>query len=289
MKKPTELKGAGIGLRRGLMTPFLSEIAQTGRLGDVQFMEVAPENWITVGGQSKKDFYQLAERFPMALHGLSLSIGGPDPLNETLVKQVKTFKADIQSPLYSEHLSYCTDGGQLYDLMPIPFTEAAVEYVVERVMRVQDILGERMALEHVSYYLTQPGAEMTEIEFINAVIKKADCYLHLDVNNIYVNAINHQYDPIEFLDQLPLDRLVYIHIAGHYEEAEDLKVDTHGSDVKTEVWDLLAHTYRQAGVFPTLLERDFNFPPVSGLLKEVAQISYCQQPLKNQDAQQTRL
>jgi hypothetical protein len=165
----------------------------------------------------------------------------------------------------------------MYDLMPIPFTEDAINHVVERVLKVQDILGERMALENASYYLTQPNAEMSEIEFINEVINRADCLLHLDVNNIYVNSINHNYDPITFLDQLPTDKIAYIHIAGHYNEAEDLIIDTHGTTVIEKVWDILAHTYKNHGVFPTLLERDFNFPPVAVLLDEVKKIEQLQQ------------
>lgn len=282
-------EGAGIGLRRGLVVPFQSFQQEHGHLGDVRLMEVAPENWVTVGGQAKKDFLNFAEQFPMVLHGLSLSIGGPDALNETLVKQVKTLKNDIQSPLYSEHLSYCTDGGQLYDLMPIPFTEAAVKHVVDRVLRVQDILGERMALEHVSYYLTQPGAEMSEIAFVNAVLEQADCLLHLDVNNIYVNAINHGYDAYQFLDALPHDRIAYIHVAGHYDEADDLKVDTHGANVKADVWDILSYTYQNIGVFPTLLERDFNYPPVGELLQEVNQIHRLQQQYTPKESQHVKL
>jgi len=208
--KKLNISGAGIGLRRGLVSPFQSH----GDLSPVQFMEVAPENWMTVGGKAHHDFIAFAERYPMILHGLSLSIGGPDELNVAFVKAVKKFKESIQAPIYSEHLSYCTDGGQLYDLMPIPFTHAAADHVADRVLQVQDILGERMALENVSYYLRQPDSEMTEIEFINYVLNKADCYLHLDVNNIHVNSVNHRYDPYEFLDQLPTDRIAYIHIAA---------------------------------------------------------------------------
>jgi uncharacterized protein (UPF0276 family) len=271
--KISDISGAGIGLRRGLVSPFLSH----GDLSPVKFMEVAPENWMTVGGQAGRTFRRFAEQYPMILHGLSLSIGGPDELNVPFVKAVKKFKDEIKAPIYSEHLSYCTDGGQLYDLMPIPFTEEAVQHVADRIMQVQDILGERMAMENVSYYLAQPGAEMSEIEFINAVIKKADCLLHLDVNNVYVNSVNHRYDPFEFLDQLPVDRIAYIHIAGHYDEAEDLIVDTHGADVIEQVWQILEHTYRTHGVFPTLLERDFNYPPVADLLAEVSRIDRLQQ------------
>ena len=281
--KTLNLSGAGIGLRRGLVSPFQSY----GDLNPVQFMEVAPENWMTVGGKAGKNFRAFAEKYPMVLHGLSLSIGGPDELNVAFVKALKKFKTEIKSPIYSEHLSYCSDGGQLYDLMPIPFTEEAVNHVADRVMKVQDILGERMALENVSYYLTQPQSEMTEVEFINAVLSKADCLLHLDVNNIHVNSVNHRYDPIQFLDQLPTERIAYIHIAGHYNEAEDLVVDTHGAKVIENVWDILEHTYKDYGVYPTLLERDFNFPPVAELLSEVSRINQLQQKYQsNNHAQQ---
>lgn len=280
--KKLNFSGAGIGLRRGLVSPFQSY----GDLSPVQFMEVAPENWMTVGGKAGKEFHEFAERYPMVLHGLSLSIGGPDPLNEAFVKALKVFKESINSPIYSEHLSYCTDGGQLYDLMPIPFTEAAADYVAERVLRVQDILGERMALENVSYYLTQPNPEMTEIEFINHVINKSDCLLHLDVNNIHVNSVNHRYDPFEFLDQLPTDRIAYMHIAGHYNEADDLIVDTHGAAVIEKVWKILEYTYKNYGVFPTLLERDFNYPPVADLLAEVSRIDALQDKYTNPNEQQ---
>ncbi len=280
--KKLDISGAGIGLRRGLVSPFQSH----GDLNPVQFMEVAPENWMTVGGKAKKDFLAFAEKYPIILHGLSLSIGGPDELNVAFVKALKKFKESINAPIYSEHLSYCTDGGQLYDLMPIPFTEDAANYVAERVMRVQDILGEQMALENVSYYLTQPNPEITEIEFINHVIKKADCLLHLDVNNIHVNSVNHNYDPYEFLNQLPTDRIAYIHIAGHYNEADDLIVDTHGAAVIEDVWNILEYTYQNYGVFPTLLERDFNYPPVVELLAEVSRIDQLQQKYTKDHEQQ---
>ena len=176
---------------------------------------------------------------------------------------------------YSEHLSYCTDDGHLYDLMPIPFTEEAVVYVAGRIGQVQDMLGQRIAIENASYYAA-PGAELSEIDFINAVITEADCDLLLDVNNIYVNSVNHRYDPIEFLQALPGDRIAYGHIAGHYNEAEDLIVDTHGADIIGNVWDLLDKAYEFFGVFPTLLERDFNIPPVEELLTEIQKIKTIQ-------------
>jgi len=241
----------------------------------VGFMEVAPENWINVGGQRKKFFEYFTDRFPFVCHGLSLSIGGPSPLDRTFIQKLRQFMDDYKIRAYSEHLSYCTDDGHLYDLMPIPFTSEAVSYVAARIGQVQDMLGQRMAIENVSYYAA-PGAELSEIEFINAVIAEADCDLLLDVNNIYVNSVNHHYDPLEFLRALPGERIAYGHIAGHFNEAEDLIIDTHGTNIIGHVWDLLDKAYELFGVFPTLLERDFNLPPVAELLAEVQQIKNIQ-------------
>ena len=265
-----ELRGAGLGMRRALLGPL-----QSMDPGAVDFMEAAPENWIGVGGRYGRQFRELAERYPVALHGLSLDIGGPDPIDSDLVRSVKGLMSELGSPVYSEHLSYCAAGGHLYDLLPIPFTEEAVHHVAARVRQVQDILGQTIALENSSYY-AQPHADMGEAEFIRAVLTESGCDLLLDVNNIYVNAVNHRYDPVEFLDALPLERTRYIHVAGHYDEAVDLKVDTHGADVIDPVWQLLAQAYRRLGPVPTLLERDFNLPPLAELLEEVGQVRRCQ-------------
>lgn len=265
------VSGAGLGLRRTLMKTLESMNAN-----DIQFMEIAPENWIQVGGRLAKQLRAYTERFPFVCHGLSLSIGSPAPLNTDLLHSIKQLMREHGIRYYSEHLSYCSDQGQLYDLLPIPFTEEAVEYVAERILRAQDILGQRIAIENSSYYYA-PQQEMSESEFINAVVKKADCALLLDVNNIYVNSINHKYDPYEFLASLPGERTAYIHIAGHYEEAEDLRVDTHGAPVIHPVWQLLEKTYELFGVKPTLLERDFNIPPLPELLAELNEIKIRQQ------------
>jgi uncharacterized protein (UPF0276 family) len=264
------VNGAGLGLRRALLGP-LSSITTA----DVQFMEVAPENWINVGGRFGKAFREYTEKFPFVLHGLSLSIGSPAPIDWNLLRQIKAFMAEHSILSYTEHLSYCSDSGHLYDLMPIPFTAEAVDHVADRISQIQDFLGQRIAMENASYYAA-PGQEMSEIEFTVAVLEKADCGLLLDVNNIYVNSINHQYDARQFLAALPGHRVVYGHIAGHYNEAEDLRVDTHGADIIDPVWDLLDAAYKQFGVFPTLLERDFNIPPVNELLLEVERISSIQ-------------
>ena len=258
--------GAGLGLRRALLGPLSSVTSD-----QIQFMEVAPENWIDVGGRYGRAFREYSEKFPTVLHGLSLSIGSPAPLDWQLLKNIKAFMAEHSIRCYTEHLSYCSDSGHLYDLMPIPFTEQAVDYVADRIIQIQDFLGERIAMENVSYYAA-PQQQMTEIEFTNAVIQKADCNLLLDVNNIYVNSINHSYNPHDFLRALPGHRVVYGHIAGHFKEAKDLHVDTHGTDVSDPVWDLLAAAYQQFGAFPTLLERDFNIPPVPALLQEISHI-----------------
>ncbi len=156
--------------------------------------------------------------------------------------------------------------------MPIPFTEDAVHHVAKRIRQVQDTLEQRIAMENVSYYAA-PGQELSEIDFLKAVISEADCDLHLDINNIYVNSINHGYDAYDFLRQMPAERIVYAHIAGHYAEAEDLRVDTHGADVIDPVWQMLDQAYKNFGVFPTLLERDFNIPPFRELLDEVRMIA----------------
>lgn len=261
---------AGLGLRREV----LDEMMQAD-LSPVSFMEVAPENWIGVGGSFGKKFRQMTEKHDFVTHGLSLSIGSPSPLDTSFVKDVAKFIKQHGIKCYSEHLSYCSDDGHMYDLMPIPFTEEAVHHVAKRIRQVQDIIGQRMAIENVSYYAA-PGQELSEIEFINAVISEADCDLLLDLNNIYVNSINHKYDAVGFLQQLPGERIAYGHIAGHYNEDEDLIVDTHGANVIDTVWQLLDKAYETFGVFPTLLERDFNIPPVPELLKEVEQISAMQ-------------
>jgi uncharacterized protein len=262
----------GLGLRRGLLRELREAPA-----GGFDFLEAAPENWIGVGGRFGEAFAELASRYPIVCHGLSLSIGGPAPLDDTLLYKVRKFMDAHRCPLYSEHLSACGDSrGQLYDLMPLPFSEESVHYVAARIRRAQDILGQRMAIENISYYASLPLApaqpQMAEIDFVNAVLAEADCLLLLDVNNIVVNATNHCYDAESFLAALPGERVAYIHVAGHYDEAEDLKVDTHGAAVSGPVWSLLESAYRRFGPKPTLLERDFNFPPFADLLDELGQV-----------------
>jgi len=267
---PFLINGAGLGLRRSILAQVVDAPPQ-----EVGFYEVAPENWITIGGKLGKRFRAMTERFDFICHGLSLSLGSTDPLDEKLVRDVKAFMAEHQIKLYSEHLSYCSKDGHLYDLMPIPFTSDAVSHVAARIRQVQDILEQKIAIENVSYYAA-PGQEMAEIDFFNAVVEEADCDILIDINNIYVNSVNHGYDAEAFLKAIPAHRIAYAHIAGHYVEADDFLVDTHGAAIIDPVWNLLGKAYELYGVFPTLLERDFNIPEMAELLREVNTIKAIQ-------------
>lgn len=263
-----KIYGSGLGLRRSFMRELLESESQ---LSMPDFFEVAPENWIGMGGRYRQQLMAYSERFPIVAHGLSLSIGGLKPLDIQFINNIKKFIQDFDIKCYSEHLSYTGDEGHLYDLLPIPFTEEAVKHVAQRIQQVQDILQQRIALENVSYYAA-PCQDLSELEFLLAVITEADCDLLLDVNNVLVNSINHSYQAINFIDKLPTWRIRYLHIAGHYVEAEDLRIDTHGDDVCADAWQLLEYTYQRHGVLPTLLERDFNIPPIIELIQEVETI-----------------
>lgn len=272
------IAGAGLGLRRALLGPLADAAIDAGDAFP-GFFEVAPENWIGVGGRYGRRFREFTERYPFVTHGLSLSLGSPAPLDLDLIRAVGRFLDSHGITTYSEHLSYCSDDGHLYDLMPLPFTDDAVRHVAGRIRTVQELLGRRIAVENVSYYTAPQGsaAPLDELQFLNAVLAEADCELLLDVNNVYVNSINHRYDARAFIAGVPASRVRYLHVAGHYDEAPDLKVDTHGAAVVDPVWALLDFTYDTLGVRPTLLERDFNFPPLAELLAEVGQVRARQQ------------
>ena len=270
------ISGAGLGLRRGFIDTLLQ-----AKPSEIDFVEVAPENWIAMGGNFREKFEHVAESYPVSAHGLSLSLGGTTPIDTQFVNDVKGFLDTFNIGFYSEHLSACSDDGHLYDLMPIPFTEEAVHYVAKRIRQVQDILERRIAVENVSFYAMQT-TELSEIEFTKAVLEEADCDLLLDVNNIYVNAINHKaYTPEAFVEAMPTARIKMMHVAGHYNEAPDLIVDTHGAPVIDPVWAILKHAYTQHGVVPTLLERDFNFPDMGEMVAEVNHIHDLQQGVAN--------
>ncbi len=266
--KPFNINGAGLGLRRELLPALESGVPDS-----IQFFEVSPENWMDVGGKLGKIFRRYTEQHSFVAHGLSLSIGGPAPLDIAFLRRMKAFLNDHHFALYTEHLSFCSDDGHHYDLYPIPFTEEAVRHVAERMRVAQDILERPIALENASYYVKPPLAEMDELAFINAVLTEADCPFHLDVNNIYVNSLNHNYDAAGFLKGLCGERIVYGHVAGHDLDKSGMIIDTHGQAACDPVWELLALAYQTFGVFPSLLERDFNMPPFADLLREVEHIA----------------
>ncbi len=266
----------GLGLRPEIFNDLIECSTQT-----VNFIEVAPENWMGIGGWRKKIFDSYVKRFPLACHGLSLSIGAPVPLDREFLAALKTFLDSNQVTLYSEHLSYCSDTqGQLYDLMPMPFTEEAVVYVAERVRQVQETLERQIALENISYYAKFP-APLSESEFINAVLDEADCLLLLDVNNVYVNSVNHHYDAKDFIRACPTERVAYYHVAGHWQKTPELIIDTHGAAVIQPVWELLSEAYASIGLRPTLLERDNDVPNLTTLLDEIATIRALQPKCEN--------
>lgn len=255
----------GIGYRKDFASEFLENTALRP-----EFIEVAPENWIGVGGFWKKQFHRALEKYPLFTHGLSLSVGSPDELDFEFLSKVKTFLAETGARIYSEHLSYAKcDNAHLYDLLPIPFTAEAVKHVAGRIRTVQDVLERQIAIEIVSYY-TPVAPELSEIEFINAIITEANCGLLLDVNNVYVNSFNHGYDAKSFLKQLPMDKVSYIHMAGHLQVSDTLIIDTHGEAIVDPVYELFDFAMQQLGRdVPVLLERDFNIPEMGELQQEM--------------------
>ena len=265
------LHGTGLGFRRELIPDLKSGVPSC-----IDFFELAPENWAGIGGRYAKELRSFTERHPFVCHGLSLDLGGPRLLDTALLNDIRTFMRLHGMTLYTEHLSWCGDDGHLYDLLPIPCTGDAVKWVAGRIRQAQDILGMRIGIENASYYVAPPGAEMSETEFISAVIEEADCLLHLDVNNVYVNSRNFGFDPVAFMDALPLERTCYLHMAGHYVEPDGVLVDTHGAAVIDPVWALLDAAYARTGPLPTCLERDFNIPALAELTVEVERIAAAQ-------------
>lgn len=269
---PKRAEGVGLGLRRR----FLSDLCGPAAWEGVDFLEVAPENWIHVGGQLGAALRAVTERYPLVCHGLSLSLGGPSPLDERLLRQVRAFMTLHEVTLYTEHLSYSSAAGHLYELLPLTFTEESVRHTAGRIIQAQNILGQRIAIENASYYASMPLSDMSELEFTRAVLEESDCLMHLDVNNVYVNCTNHGGDPAAFISALPSARIAYLHVAGHAMIHENLLIDTHGSPVIDPVWELLSHTYRTHGLFPTTLERDLNIPSLIDLKPELATIAELQ-------------
>jgi uncharacterized protein (UPF0276 family) len=255
----------GIGFRRDFAEELLHSVVLSP-----SFIELAPENWIGMGGYWGKVLRQATERFSVTCHGLSLSIGSPEPLDWEFIKKVKTFLDEHNVQVYSEHLSYTKcNNAHLYDLLPIPFREDAVRHVAQRIREVQDFLERKIAIENVSYY-TPIAAEMEEHTFVSSILEEADCNLLLDVNNVYVNSFNHKYDAKSYIERLPLNRVAYIHMAGHEKVSEDLIIDTHGHAIIDPVYELFDWAVERINPVPILLERDFNFPEMEELQEELS-------------------
>ena len=254
----------GLGYRRDFADEF--------KKGDViqpDFIEFAPENWMNIGGFWKKQLNQVAEKYPIMCHGLSLSIGSPDDLDMTFLKHLKKFLDEYKIEIYSEHLSFAKcDNAHLYDLLPIPFREDAVKHIVKKIKQVQDYLERPFVMENVSYY-TPVASEMNESTFINSILSESNCRLLLDVNNVYVNGFNHHYEPKKFIESLQLDKIAYIHIAGHEQVAPNLIIDTHGEAIIEDVYELFEWTIDKIKPVPVLLERDFNIPEMDELQGEL--------------------
>jgi len=257
-----------LGFRRDLAEILISSSEITP-----DFIEVSPENWIGIGGRWGRALRAACERYPVTAHGLSLSLGSPDPLDRAHLKNLKGFLSEFNISLFSEHLAFCScDNAHLYDLLPVPFREDAVRHVSARIKEVQHYLGRTIAIENISYYLSV-GAELSEEQFLNAILEESQCTLLLDINNVFVNAHNHHYDPRAFLSALPLHKVAGVHIAGHFERDDGIIIDTHGAAVRAEVFDLLAEIYPALPArTPILIERDFNFPQPAELQREVLEI-----------------
>jgi uncharacterized protein (UPF0276 family) len=264
----TAVRGVGLGLRQGL-----SDALFAADLPELSFVEVHPENYVRRGGRFRALLERARERWPVLTHGLTLGFGAVEPAEPEYVSQLGAFLRAIDAPWHSEHLCFSSvDGVMLHDLLPLPLRQEAADTAVKRIRELQDQLGVPVAVENVSYYAHPGQAHCTEIEFVLDVLDRADAKLLLDVNNVFVNAKNHGFDPYAYLDRIPAARVVQIHVAGHSVRQDGLLLDTHGDAVRDEVYALLEHALRRIGPVPVLLERDQNFPDFTELTDEVRRL-----------------
>lgn len=259
------LSGFGLGLR----PPHYPDIL--GGNPRIDWFEAISENYMEPGGAPLANLLRVRERFPLVLHGVSLSVGGSDPLDRDYLTRLKALADTVEPAWISDHLCWSRHRGHSsHDLLPLPFARAHARHLADRIGRVQDFLGRRILMENVSSYLTFTTSEMTEWEFLREVVEAADCLVLLDVNNIYVNAFNHGFDALDFLDGVPADRVAQIHLAGHRNHGAYI-IDTHDAPVIDPVWDLYAEAIRRLGPVPTMIERDDNIPPLAELERELDQ------------------
>jgi uncharacterized protein len=263
------VRGVGLGLRWALVEDILERPPP-----ELAWIEVAPENFMRRGGRFPAALAKCAARFPIVTHGLTMSLGGADPLSAEYLRTVGEFARSIGTPWHSDHLCFgIVDGVALHDLLPLPFTEQAADHVAARVRQAQDVLGLPMAVENISYYAHPGRSEMDEADFAARVVEKAGCQLLLDVSNVYVNSKNHGYDARAMIAKMPLERVVQIHVAGHDDSDPELVVDTHAEPLRNDVYDLLDFALSTIGRdVPVLLERDDNFPDWRDLCGELAKL-----------------
>jgi len=265
MMKSFPYLGYGLGLR----TEYYSQIIENRPA--VDWFEIITENYIVPGGRPLHFLDQIREHYPIVMHGVSMSIGSCDPLDQEYLANVKKLAERIEPAWISDHLCWTgVNGVNAHDLLPLPYTEEALQHVVDRISYVQDFLGRRMLLENVSSYLTYLHSHMTEWEFLAAIAKKADCYILLDVNNIFVSAFNHGFDPQDYLNGIPIDRVKQFHLAGH-ENCGKYIVDTHDAPIVEGVWSLYADAVRRFGRVSTMIERDDHYPEFPELMAELQQ------------------
>ncbi len=256
--------GFGLGLRVEHYESILSQHPP------IDWLEALTENYLVPGGKPLHNLHRLRERYPLVLHGVSMSIGSTHPLDHGYLSQLKTLAARIEPEWISDHLCWTGVAGKnVHDLLPLPYTEEALANIVQRVRTVQDVLGRRILLENVSSYVAFRDSRLTEWEFLRAVAEEADCLILLDVNNIYVSSVNHAFDPHDYLNGVPVERVQQIHLAGH-EDHGDYLIDTHDHPVPDPVWDLYAAAVRRFGDVSTMIERDANIPPLEELCAELS-------------------
>lgn len=263
--KTLPILGIGLGLRRSMFKETLENRAQ------IDWLEIVPENYFQKGGLAAYFLQEAMQAgFPIVSHGVNLSIGSTDPLNEAYLDDLNTLFQSVNPPWFSDHLSFShVDGVYFNDLIPLPHSPATVSHVVNRIQELKAKVSVPFLLENASYYCAMDTGELTEAQFITQILEQADCGLMLDVNNVYVNAMNHHYDPIAFLESLPMERVVQLHIAGHF-QAKHFIIDTHGEAICQEVYALLDEVLiRTPNLKAILLERDQNFPDLSELLAEL--------------------
>jgi uncharacterized protein (UPF0276 family) len=255
--------GFGLGLRPAHYETILNESPA------VDWFEIITENYLVPGGKPLHYLDRVRARYPLVMHGVSLSIGSNDPLDMDYLRQLKTLVGRVEPAWISDHLCWTGLGGvNHHDLLPLPYTEEAIRHVAARVDQVQDFLGRRILIENVSSYVSYPESEMSEWDFLRAVTERADCRILLDVNNIYVSGFNHEFDPRAYIDAVPAERVQQIHIAGHRNHGAYI-IDTHDEPVIDPVWELYAHAVRRLGPVSTMIERDDNIPPLAELLAEL--------------------